>query len=409
MYHANPGRTGAVAGLPAARRLSIAWTAPLDGAVYGQPLAIGGLVIAATENDTVYGLDRLTGRIRWHTHVGTPLPLEDQPCGNLDPLGITGTPVYDPARGLVFAVAQSGRNGHLLVGLTTATGALRYRRAVPSPDGQPYFDQQRSALAVRSGRIYVAFGGHFGDCGPYIGSVVGIPDSGQGAAVTYRVPSHHDAGIWAPSGPVIAPDGTIYVAVGNGDTAGSFDGSDSVTALSADLAWTGIFAPPSWRPDNGKDLDLGSMSPALLPGGRLLQGGKRGTAYLLQAGNLGGVGGELAQRPVCAAFGGAAVAGTIVYLPCDAGGIAAVNTAGGRLAVQWRGPNGAAGSPVVGGGAVWVTDYSLGILYEVSPRTGRVLHDLKLGTMLPHFASPSLSGALVLLGTTHGVIAVAGA
>ena len=45
----------------------------------------------------------------------------------------------------------------------------------PSPDRQPYYDQQRSALAVGHGRVYVTFGGHYGDCGPYVGSVVGMP------------------------------------------------------------------------------------------------------------------------------------------------------------------------------------------------------------------------------------------
>jgi polyvinyl alcohol dehydrogenase (cytochrome) len=409
MYHANPQRTGAVAGLPAARNLAVAWSARLDGAVYGQPLALGGIVIAATENDSVYGLDRSTGHVRWHTRVGTPLPLAAQPCGNIDPLGITGTPVYDRAAGLVFVLAQSGRTRHVLVGLRVADGTVRYRRNVPSPDRQPYYDQQRAALAAGHGRIYVAFGGHYGDCGPYVGSVVAMPDSGGAAPVSYLVPSHHDAGIWAPAGPVISPGGTVYVAVGNGDTTGRYDGSDSVTALSGSLRRTGVFAPGGWQAENAADLDLGSMSPALLADGSIVQAGKRGTAYLLRAGHLGGVGAKVPQRQVCGAYGGAAVAGQTVYLPCADGGIAAVRVAAGRMTVRWRGPNGAAGSPVTGGGAVWVADYSAGILFELAPATGHVRHQLRLGTALPHFASPSLTGGLALIGTLHGAIAVAGA
>ena len=76
--------------------------------MYGQPLVIGDTVVAATETDEVYGLDRATGAIRWRTRVGTPLPLSQQPCGNLDPLGITGTGVYDPQTQLAYFVAQSG-------------------------------------------------------------------------------------------------------------------------------------------------------------------------------------------------------------------------------------------------------------------------------------------------------------
>jgi hypothetical protein len=64
---------------------------------------------------------------------------------------------------------------------------------------------------------------------------------------------------------------------------------------------------------------------------------------------------------------------------------------------------------VVGGGAVWVADWNSGTLYELGQASGAVLHHIGLGTGLPHFASPSLSGSLVLVGTMAGVIAVAGA
>ncbi|MGO9500545.1 MAG: PQQ-binding-like beta-propeller repeat protein [Streptosporangiaceae bacterium] len=87
------------------------WSRRLDGAVYGQPLVIGGVVVAVTENDSVYGLRRSTGQVLWRAHVGTPTPLSAQHCGDISPLGITSTPVSDRADGLVYAVAQttSGR------------------------------------------------------------------------------------------------------------------------------------------------------------------------------------------------------------------------------------------------------------------------------------------------------------
>jgi outer membrane protein assembly factor BamB len=298
----------------------------------------------------------------------------------------------------------------VLAGIRVSDGKLTLRRNIPAPDGQPAFDQQRSALALSGGRIYVSFGGHFGDCGPYRGSVVGVPASGNGAIVSYVVPTSKQAGIWAPGGPVVGPDGTIYVSSGNGAARQApFDGSDSVIALSPKLHRIGVFAPARWPQDNAGDLDLGSMSPALLSNGRILQVGKSGIGYLLNASALGGVGGQLADGAVCAAFGGAAVTQTVVYVPCFGAGMTAVDVARGRIRVLWRGPSAAGGSPVIGGGAVWVADWTSGVLYELSEATGRVQQHISLGSALPHFVSPSLSGGLVLVGTMHGVVAVSGA
>lgn len=408
-YHLNAARTGLATGLPAAGKLSIAWTRKLDGAVYGQPLAVGGTVIAATENDSVYALDRSTGRVRWRRHLGTPVPLSALPCGDISPLGITGTPAYDPATKLVYAVAEETGYHHVLYGITL-TGQVRIHRNLPTPDHQPSYDQQRPAITLAGGRVYVAFGGLFGDCGPYIGSVVSVPASGSGAQTSYLVPASREGAIWGTGNLVTGPHGTLYATVGNGAaTSGAYDGSDSVIELSPALHRLAFFAPTTWAEDNASDLDLGSMSPALLGNGTILADGKRGTAYLLNASHLGGIGGQLAKAPVCTAFGGPAVDGTVAYIPCEGGGTAAVSTAGRQLHVLWRGPAAAEGSPVLGGGAVWVPDWNSGTLYELSQATGRVRHKIALGGPLPHFASPSLSGALVLTGTLTGVTAVTGA
>lgn len=408
-YHGNAGRSGNVPGSPAAGRLSVTWSRQLGGAVYGQPLVIGDVVVAATESDQVYGLDRATGAVLWHTSVGTPVPIGQQPCGDLNPLGVTSTGVYDPQTELVYFVAQSGTTSHLLVGLRVSDGKIMLVSDVPSPDHQPAEDQQRGALALTAGNIYVVFGGHFGDCGSYVGSVVAMPASGRGSIVSYLVPTSRQGGIWASAGPVVGPDGTIYVGAGNGAaTQGSYDGSDSVTALTPGLKQIGIFAPANWRMLSANDLDLGSMSPALLSDGRILQVGKSGVGYLLDASHLGGIGGQLAQGPVCPAFGGAAVSGSIVYVPCITG-LAAVDTVGSRVSVRWRGPAGASGSPVIGGGAVWVASPGSGILYELDPGTGVIRDQIDLGGQLPHFVSPTLSGSLALVGTMTGVVAVSGA
>jgi outer membrane protein assembly factor BamB len=406
-YGRDAAHTGMAVGVAPAGALHVAWRARLDGAVYGQPLLVGDLVIAATENDSLYGLSQSTGAVVWRTHVGTPVPLADLPCGDINPLGITGTPVYDHANGLVYAVAETSGYHHLLVGVQVGDGTYAENRDIPTPDGQPRYDQQRPALTLLDGRVYVAFGGLDGDCGPYRGSVVGVPESGP--VLSYVVPTAREGAIWGTAGPVAGPGGTLFVSVGNGSvTSTSFDGTDSVTALSPALRQVGIFAPSSWSADSQHDLDLGSTQPALLADGKLLALGKSGTAYLVDSAHPGGVGGQVAEANICPAYGAAAVAGSTVYEPCEQGGLAAISTAGDKLRVLWRGPSAAWGSPVIGGGAIWVTDWTTGTLYELDQATGTPRASLPLDTSLPHFSSMSMAGSHAYLGTDDGVLAVGG-
>jgi polyvinyl alcohol dehydrogenase (cytochrome) len=417
MYNRTPDRAGVAAGVPAPSAPHVTWRARLDGAVYGQPLLIGSLVVVATENDSVYALDSASGNVAWHARLGTPAPLSSLPCGNVDPLGITGTPVYDQSAGIVYAVAETSDFRHTLIGLSVTDGAVKVSRYLPMPDGpanEKNF-QQRPALAIASGRVYAAFGGLYGDCGQYHGAVVGVPLSGGGPLVQFVVPTGREGAIWGTAGPVAGPDGSLYVSSGNGDQTNggqSYDGSDSVSRLTPGLRRASFFAPATWADDNARDLDLGSTQPALVGGDSLLITGKRGTGYLLSAARLGGIGGAIAQAPVCQAYGAPAVSGNVVYVPCQFdGGITAVavDAAGRRLTVQWRGPGNANGSPVVGGGVVWVTDWDGGTLYALDPATGQPLHQVALGAKLPHFSSLSLAGAHAYIGTLTGVVAVTGA
>ncbi len=412
-FNQNAGRTGIAPGLTAAGPLSQRWAARLDGAVYGQPLVVGDLVIAATENDSVYALNESTGAVAWRTHVGTPVPLSSLPCGNIDPLGITGTPIYDQDDGLVYAVAETSGYHHVLFGLSVRDGTIEVERDIPAPDGQPRNNQQRPGLAIGAGRVYVAFGGLAGDCGQYIGSVVGVPLSGSGALISWHTPTSREGAIWGTAGPVTGPDGDLWVSIGNGAAGAGqpYDGSDSVTRLSPALRRLDFFAPAVWADDNANDQDLGSTQPVLAAGNTAFIMGKRGVGYLLNATSLGGVGGQLAAKTICPAFGAAAVDGDTVYEPC--GGTTAIAVSAGRktIDVLWHGPPDANGSPVIGGGAVWVTRYSdsSGTLYELDPASGAVKSQLAIGEGLPHFSSLSLADGAAFVGTLHGVIAVSGA
>ncbi|MDT5038334.1 MAG: hypothetical protein QOE03_3519, partial [Micromonosporaceae bacterium] len=406
-YHHDNGRTGVAPDLGPLGTLSRAWTAALDGAVFGQPLVVGARVFAATENDTVFALDAATGAVVWSAHVGTPVRRSALPCGNIDPLGITSTMVYDESTNLLFALAEQTGAQHMLVSIDATTGQVVAQRPAEPPMGDRVAHQQRAALNLLGGRVYIAYGGLFGDCGNYIGSVVSLPTTGTGALTSFAIPTQREAGIWAPGGGTLVGGNLVY-AVGNGAaTSGTYDGSDSVVAVTPQLQLADRFAPTTWPQDNAADLDLGSMTPALV-GSFVYADGKRGTAYTLRANQFGGIGGQIAQNAVCRAFGGPAVNADTVYVPC-ADGLRAVRvTSTGQLQVLWRGPATGRGSPVVGGGAVWVVDYDGGTLFALDPATGAVRQQIAIGTA-PHFASPTLSGTRAYVGTVSGVVAIGGA
>ena len=68
-----------------------------SGHVYAQPLywqppgSSTAMLIVATEDDSVHAIDAKSGQEIWVTSLGRPVELSTQPCGNIDPLVITGT------------------------------------------------------------------------------------------------------------------------------------------------------------------------------------------------------------------------------------------------------------------------------------------------------------------------------
>ncbi len=405
-YHGNNTRTGYVANMPDPHKLTRAWKVRLDGAVYASPLVVGGHVIVVTEGDSLYSLDMHTGQTQWHTHVGTPVPRSTLPCGDIDPLGITGTPVYDPATGLVFAVAEVSGPAHILVGVDVNTGQVKVRRSADAPGMEPRPQQQRSALLLSQGIVYIAYGGLAGDCGNYHGWVVGLRTDGQGSMRVFQVPTTRQGGIWAPAGPAVDAKGNIYVAVGNGAaTQGSWDHSDSILRLSPKLQLEDGFAPTGWQRENAVDADLGSMGPLLLPGGLVFADGKSGKGYLLKADDLGGIGGQALVMTICHAYGGAAAVGSIIFIPCSNGMMQAQVGPGIRLKPGWKAPHLVAGSPVVGGHTVYNLDFHDGILYAFTMDTGAVIARTPVG-QASRFATPALAGSYIFVGTFTGISAV---
>jgi outer membrane protein assembly factor BamB len=403
MFHHDLARTSYEPNAPDPQQFSSAWQKSLDGSVYAEPLVIGGDVIVATENDSIYSLDATTGKVQWQQHVGTPIPQKDLPCGDVFPLGITGTPVYDPATKLVFAVAEITGPKHILVGLNVQTGAIKIQQNADLPDMDPIAYQQRAALALENNMVYIAYGGLSGDCSDYIGTVIGIPTNGQGQVISYRIPTKREGGIWATPGPVIDANGDLFIAVGNGDaTNGAWDHSDSVLRLSPTLQLEDGFAPTDWANQNAEDADLGSMGPVLLPNNQIFVDGKAGKGYLLDGNKLGGIGGQLQEQDLCTAFGASATMGSVIFVPCT-NGVLQLTITGSTMQRGWQANGKIHGSPIIGGHTV----YSLGgaTLYALDSQTGKVQAQVDVGDT-SRFATPTLSGNFVFVGTMAGISAV---
>jgi outer membrane protein assembly factor BamB len=398
------GHTTPAAHLP----LRFNWRRHLRGAVYGEPLVVGRTLIAATEKNWVYGLRATTGALLWRRHLGPAQALSDLPCGNIDPLGITGTPAYDAATGSVFAVAETTGGHHTLWALAAATGHRRWHRSLDVlPNRNRSAEQQRSALLVTKGRVITAFGGLAGDCDNYVGYLTSVATSGRGTISTYAVPTSREGGIWAPPGPVTGANGNVYVATGNGaEKQGRWDKSDSVTELTpVGMRRVAAFAPSTWPQDNADDLDLGSSSPVPV-NGRIVIAGKRGTVYLLRP-SLGGVGAEVASLDGCTAFGGAAVSGTTVLMPCKGqDAIRALSV--GRSSLRWTWTaSGVYASPVIAGHRVYAADEGSGDLVVLGLGNGQVLQRIHAGA-LTHFPSEVVDGGRVFVPTLTGVTAFQG-
>lgn len=330
-HHGNAARSGSyvVPGLTleAAAHLHADpdFHADIAGPVYAQPLywrtpgTDHGLVLVATEQNLVYALDSRTGALAWKTAVGPPVPRSSLPCGNIDPLGITGTPAIDERTQTLYLDAMvrdkaSNEPKHLIFALSLKDGSVLPGwpvdvEAALKAGGQTFpssVQSERGALTLAANTLYVAYGGHFGDCGDYHGRVVGISLQATHAVRSWSTRAR-GGGVWAPGG--VSSDGTaLYIATGNTMGATRWEDGEAIIRLAPDLGFSGqprdYFAPTDWPQLDARDADLGGTNPLLisLSGATapelVLALGKDGNAYLLDRRNLGGIGGALASRKV---------------------------------------------------------------------------------------------------------------
>ena len=424
MYHLDAARSGDDTGEPSFLRLRGPWTAgPLDGALYAEPLVDGENVIIATEHDSVYDFDAVSGRQLWRVTLGRPRT-SNFPCGDIKPLGITGTPIIDGGSLYVLAEVEDtpGVYRFRLAKLNPSNGATLYNRDVTPRGMDVNAEQERGALAVSHGNVIITWGGLDGDCGSYHGYLESVSES-NGAEVAQWNDTEGDnqGGMWAPSGPAVDAAGNIYVTTGNGSTfdIAHFDYGDSVLEFSPSLSLTSFFAPgppDPWPALNAADLDLGSVGPALLPNGLLFAIGKGGRGYLLKQSSLPGNsnpgGGASASAPVCApsgggAFSGMAVSGDTVFVPC-AGGVTAVKINSAQsFHTVWHSASGSS-APIIAGGLVWTLSLFGGrALYGLDPSTGSVAVTLTLPSTTEHFATPSACGRRLFVGAGDFLVAFA--
>jgi hypothetical protein len=314
----------------------------VDGMVYAQPLyvpsvAISGLgthnvVFVATEHDSVYAFDAdnntgINASPLWHSSFIDPakgvttVPNSDVTCEQIVPeIGITSTPVIDPATQTLFVLVTTKENGSYvqrLHALNITTGQEQADSPVViqaqvkgsgggSQNGIISFDTkvqgQRPGLLLVNGNIVIAWASYC-DERVFHGWIMSYDETrlSQNGLINVTADGT-DGGIWQ-SGTGIASDGKhIFVAVGNGTydgPQGGKDFGDSIIKLSTNIKQQGsfdYFTPYNQAKLSETDTDVGSGGVLLLPDQGsgaphqhlLVQVGKTGSIYLIDRDHMGG-------------------------------------------------------------------------------------------------------------------------
>ena len=428
VYHHDNGHTGFDPSLGPVTSVTAGWTsATLDGEVYTEPLVSGGIVYVGTLNNTVYALNQTDGTEVWHVNLGSP-KTSGWVCGNVSPQGIIGTPVIDAAANRIYVTTFSNDSIYRVIGLDLGTGATRLSTPIPASIGSGFdwtIQQQRGALAVANGYVYVPFGGRAGDCGSYHGWVVAVPTDGVSALKVFETPSTAE-GVWAAGG-VVVDDAThnVFFATGNAIPCSGSQMSDAIIGTSPTLASPSFFEPNDWQVNwCAPDSDLGSASPVLISPNLMFTAGKHGGGFLLDPNNLGGVNGQrfpppagYVQADICAGnhsdatFGSFAYAPPFVYVECDNHGLMALklnlaatsfSACGSSCAApDWRaGGTTTFGPPIVAAGAVWVA--SNGGLTSYDAGTGALIYQ-SAAFGINRFVTPAEAGGHVFV-PSHRVL-----
>jgi hypothetical protein len=308
--------------------------ANFPGAMFASPLYLEngpggkGVFFAVTNLNDVFALDETTGAVVWKHNIGASPTASGAGCGNITPIGILSTPVIDPAARTIYVAGAIGSGAmierHEVHALSVDDGTERAgwpvdvsKLTAPSADGgaplpfMPSPENQRSALSLVKGILYVAYGGHVGDCGPYHGWVVAINTAKPTELGGWATGSQGE-GIWAAGGMASDGDG-VFAATGNNTAhvVTHFDSEEIVriTGMGTLDRSTGAnyFYPTNWLVMDVNDADFASSNPMYVPvpgatpAAYVVAFSKDGHMYMLDSTNLGSVGGQLVDLIVATA------------------------------------------------------------------------------------------------------------
>ncbi len=325
----------------------------VDGAVYAQPLwapqlTIGGtkhnVIFVATEHDSLFAFDADSNTSPciplWSVslidtgHGGTPgeTPVpgygSDEQVGvgygDIAPeVGVTGTPVIDPATHTLYVVSKSMDSSQInfyqrLHAIDMTSGSEKFSGPAVISGTYPGTygggttttfnarqQNQRPGLTLMNGTIYIAWGSHEDDP-PFCGWVMGYDATTLAQKFVLNVtPNTGGGGIWMNgAAPAADANGNLYLSTGNGIFDGnslaspSNDYSDSILQLNSALGIQQYFTPTDEKTDEADDLDVSSAGTILidLPANGsnathlLVNGAKDGTYYIVNRDNMGGFG-----------------------------------------------------------------------------------------------------------------------
>lgn len=306
------------------------FSCPIDGYAYAQPLYVPNLAIpgngthnvifVATEKDSVFAFDADSNPCN-QLWMASLIPPGSEAIGTPDPqitstdivpfVGITGTPVIDLKASILYVVAESQtKTGaanicssassycHFLYAVDLGTGQSVFR-----PDGTgiatlaghssvffPTIENQRAALLLDNGTVYIAFGSYGGQ-GEYHGWLFGYDASTlQQTGVLNITPDAMQGGIWqSGGGPSADANGNIFVATGDGPfdvNRGGMSYGNSFLRLgtAGGLTVFDYFTPCDQATLQSAGLDVGASAPLLLPD----SAGSASQPHLLIGGSKGG-------------------------------------------------------------------------------------------------------------------------
>ncbi len=283
------------------------FSAAVDGSVYAQPLIATNitmsdgkphsLLLVATENDSMFAFDADSGGSAfWKSSLlqsgETAVPNANVGVTDISPLiGITGTPVMDSTKGIIYVVAKSVdgsgnyyqrlhalnvQNGQEMPNspVTIAASVPGGGAATDAVNGQiafnPKMQLQRTALGLSNGVVWIAWASH-GDIQPYHGWLMGYDATKLTQTYVFNdTPYGYQGGIWlGAGGPAFDSAGNVFLASGNGHYQPPSDYGSSALKLtpgsSGQLTVADYFTPCNWGLLEVDDVDLGVSATVLLP------------------------------------------------------------------------------------------------------------------------------------------------